>query len=151
MHTVSTTTPSPTTIAPRKRAVIRAATVGAVAATVVNVALWGIGRVAGASFVVDPGLGEPNLEVGVIKVILTTLVPFAVGAALLALAARWSRRWVAVLAVVAGVFAVVSAVGPLDGGHDTGTGVLLATMHVTTGAAFVLAAMGVQMLRHAPS
>ena len=148
MVSASTTTSSPTNIAPRNRAVIRATTVGAVAATAVNVALWVIGRAADASFVVDPALGDPNLEVGVVKVILTTLLPFAVGAALLEQAARRSRRWVAMLAVAAGVFAVVSAAGPLDGGHDTATGVLLATMHVTTGAAFVGAATKVRVRGH---
>lgn len=150
MDTASTTTSSPTNIAARTRAVIRATTVAAVAATIVNVTLWGIGRAADASFVVDPALGDPNLEVGVVKVILTTLLPFALGAALLALTARRSRRWIARLAVVAGVFAVVSAAGPLDGGHDTATGVLLATMHVTTGAAFVVAATRVMVLRQMP-
>ena len=54
------------------------------------------------------------------------------------------------LAVVAGVFAVASAAGPLDGGHDTATGVLLATMHVTTGAAFVTAATRVKERRQVP-
>ena len=140
MDTASTTTSSPTTNAPRTRAVVRAATLSAVAATVVNVALWGIGRAAGAGFVVDPALGDPDLQVGVLKVVLTTLLPFTVGAALLVLTARRSRRWVAMLAAVASVFAVASAAGPLAGGHDTGTSVLLATMHVTTGAAFVVAA-----------
>ena len=90
MVSASTTTSSPRKVAARNRAVIRATTVGAVAATVVNVMLWGIGRAADASFVVDPALGDPNLEVGVVKVILTTLLPFAVGAALLELAARRS-------------------------------------------------------------
>ncbi len=138
MDIASTTPASPTS--PRTRAVVRATTVGALAATVVNLMLWWVGRAADASFVVDPALGDPNLEVGVVKVILTTLVPFAAGAALLALAASRSPRWVTVLVVVAGVVAVVSAGGPLDGGHDTATRVLLATMHVTTGAAFVVAA-----------
>lgn len=147
METASTAMPSPTNIASRNRTIAHATTVGAVAVTVVNVALWGIGRAMEASFVVDPALGDPNLEVGVVKVILTTLLPFAVGAALLVLAARRSRRRVAMVAVVAGVFAVVSAAGPLDGGHDTATGVLLAAMHVTTGVAFVVAATRVRVLQ----
>ncbi|QBI18489.1 hypothetical protein ER308_02175 [Egibacter rhizosphaerae] len=108
--------------------------------------LWAIGGAADASFVVDPAIGEPDLEVGVVKVLLTTLLPFAAGAALLALAARRSRRWVTMLATVGGVVAVASAAGPLAGGHDTATGVLLATMHVTTGAAFVVAATKVTVV-----
>lgn len=140
MGTASTITSSRTSNAPRDCAVIRAAAVGAVAATAVNVTLWGIGRAAGASFVVDPGLGEPNLEVGVVKVIFTTLVPFAVGAAMLALVARRSRRWIVMVAIAASAFAVMTAAGPLYGGHDNATGTLLAAMHMTTGAAFVVVA-----------
>ena len=139
-YTEPATTSSPASNAPQNRSVVRATTLGALAATVLNVALWGIGRAVNASFLVDPALGAPNLQVGVVKVILTTLLPFALGAALLALAARRSRRRITTLAVAAGVLAVVSAAGPLAGAHDTATGLLLATMHVTTGAAFVGAA-----------
>jgi len=128
----------------RKGSFLRAATACALAATGVNLLLWGIGRAAGASFMVDPGVGAPNVEVGGLKLVMTTLLPFAVGVLALALAARWSRRWVVGVAVVGVALAVASAAGPLDGGHDTATGVLLATMHLTTGAAFVVAATRVR-------
>ena len=111
--------------------------------------MWGIGQAAGASFVVDPGLGDPNLEVGGLKVVATTLLPFAVGALLLALAARRSRSWTNGVGVAGVAFAVASAAGPLDGGHDTATGVLLATMHLTTGAAFLVVAMRIRGREHA--
>jgi hypothetical protein len=144
MHTPSRTTSATTDLAPRNPSVLRATTIGAVAATVANLALWGIGRAADASLVVDPWLGDPNVQVDALKVVLTTLAPFAAGAGLLALAVRRSLRWVTVVMIVAGVFAVGSAAGPLDGGHDTTTGALLAAMHVTTGTAFVLAAASVR-------
>lgn len=124
----------------RTRSVLRVIMVAALAATGFNVALWGIGRAAGASFSVDPFLGGPDVEVGAVKVVVTTVLPFTVGVLLLALAARRSRRWVTCVGGVGAAFALVSAAGPLDGGDDTATGILLATMHVTTGAAFVLAA-----------
>ena len=140
MHTAPRSSAADPTTTTRKRSNFRAATVCALAASGVNVVLWGIGRAAGASFLVDPALGDPNVEVGGLKVVATTVVPFAVGVLLLALAARRSRRWVVAVGVVGAAFAVGSAAGPLDGGHDTATGVLLATMHLTTGAAFVVAA-----------
>lgn len=126
----------------RTRAPVRAATVCALAASAVNLLLWGTGRAAGASFVVDPGLGEPNLEVGGLKVVTTTLLPLAAGALVLALAARRSGRWVAAVGTLGVVAALASAAGPLHGGHDTTTGVLLATMHLVAAAAFVVAAAG---------
>lgn len=143
MDTTATATDA-TRTASGGRSTLRAATVGALVATVVNLAKWAIGRAAGAGFVVDPALGDPNLEVGALKVVVTTLLPFAVGALLLAVAARQSGRWVLGVASVGAAVAVSSAVGPLVGGHDTATSVLLATMHLTTGAAFVVVATRVR-------
>lgn len=133
----------------RQGSALRATTVYALVATGVNLVLWGIGRAAGASFLVDPGVGQPNMEVGALKVVLTTLLPFALGVLFLALAARRSRRWVVWVAVAGAAIAVASAAGPLEGGHDTATGVLLATMHLTTGAAFVVTAARFRALQGA--
>ena len=149
MHTAAMSIATETKTTARKRSVLRATTVCALAATVVNLVLWGIGRAAGASFVVDPALGDPNVEVGGLKVVVTTLLPFAVGVLLLALAAQRSRRWVVGVGMAGAAFALASAAGPLDGGHDTATGVLLATMHLTTGAAFVVAATRFRVLQEA--
>jgi hypothetical protein len=44
--------------------------------------------------VVSPLLGDTPTQVGIVPVVLTTLLMFALGAGLLALAARRSRRWV---------------------------------------------------------
>ena len=79
-------------------------------------------------------------QVGIVMIVLTTLLAFAVGAGLLALAARRSRRWVRAVVVAAALVAVVSASAPLSVAQDTATGVLLATMHLVTGAAFLLTA-----------
>jgi hypothetical protein len=68
------------------------------------------------------------------------LLTFAVGTGLLALAVRRSRRWVRALLVAAALFAMVSAGAPLSAARDTATGVLLATMHLVTGAAFLVTA-----------
>ncbi len=79
-------------------------------------------------------------QVGILSVALTTLLTFAVGTGLLALAARRSRRWVRALLVAAALVAVVSAGAPLSAAQDTATGVLLAAMHLVTGTAFLVTA-----------
>ena len=79
-------------------------------------------------------------QVGIVAVVLTTLLTFAVGSGLLALAARRSRRWVRAVLIAAALVAVVSAGAPLSAAQDTATGVLLATMHLVTSAAFLVTA-----------
>lgn len=122
------------------RSALRATTIYALAAAAINLLLWVIGRAAGAGFVVDPGLGPPNFKVAGIKVLASTLIPFAVGVLVLLLAARRSRRWAITVGVVGALIAAGSAAGPLAGAHDTATGVLLASMHLITGAAFLASA-----------
>jgi hypothetical protein len=129
---------------PRSRSALQVAAIGALAATVANVALWAGGRAADVGFRVSPPAGLPAFQVGIVLVVLTTLVTFAVGSAVLALAARRSRRWVRIVMAAAAVFAVVSAGGPLSAAHDTATGALLAAMHLVTGAAFVATAARVR-------
>ena len=84
------------------------------------------------------------MQVGVVAVALTTLLAFAVGWAVFVLAARRSRRWVHIVMAAAAAFAVVSAAGPLSAAQDTATAVLLAAMHLVTGAAFLATAARVR-------
>jgi hypothetical protein len=144
MYTASTISSSSLDATPRRRSDLQVAAIGALAATVANVALWAGGRAADVGFRVSPPAGLPAFQVGVVLVVLTTLLTFAVGSAVLALAARRSRRWVRIVMAAAAVFAVVSAGGPLSAAHDTATGALLATMHLVTGAAFVATAARVR-------
>jgi len=144
MNTTSTISSSTMDATPRSRSTFRVAAIGALAATVANVALWAGGRAADVDFLVSPPAGLPAMEVGVVLVVLTTLLTFAGGSAVLALAARRSRRWVRVVMAAAAVFAVVSAGGPLSAAHDTATGALLATMRLVTGAVFVATAARVR-------
>jgi hypothetical protein len=102
-----------------------------------NAALWTGGHAAGVSFMVSSAF---MTQVGIVAVVLTTLLAFAVGSGLLALAARRSRRWVRAVLIAAALIAVVSAGAPLFAAQDTATGVLLATMHLVTGAAFLVTA-----------
>jgi hypothetical protein len=144
MDTVSTISSSTLDTTPRSRSVLQVAAIGALAATVANVALWAGGRAADVDFRASPPAGFPTIQVGVVLVVLTTLLTFAAGSAVLALAVRRSRRWVRVVMAAAAVFAVVSAGGPLSAAHDTATAALLAAMHLVTGAAFVATAARVR-------
>jgi hypothetical protein len=139
MHTTSTISSSALGPRPRSRPALQLAAVGALAATVANVALWAAGRAAGVEFPVSLR-GAPTTQVGLVEVVLTTPLAFALGSAVLALAARRSRRWARVVVAAGAVFAVGSAVGPLSAAQDTASGVLLAAMHLVTGAAFLATA-----------
>jgi hypothetical protein len=123
--------------AARNRSLLQVMTVGAAVATLVNSALWAGGRAADVSFGVE---SDYMTEVGIVAVALTTLLMFAIGAGLLALASRRSRRWVRAVLVAAAVVAVVSTASPLLAAHEAAAGVLLASMHVATGAIFLASA-----------
>jgi hypothetical protein len=137
MSTTTTTGPGGLGTAAQSPSLLQRAAAGAAIATLVNVALWAGGRAADVSFMVS---GSLVTQVGILLVALTTLLTFAVGTGLLALAVRRSRRWVRALLVAAALFAVVSAGAPLSAAQDTATGVLLAAMHLVTGAAFLVTA-----------
>jgi len=123
----------------RSRSLLMGAAAGAAIATLVNAALWAGGRAADASFLVTLPTGDTE-QVGIVEVVLKTVLAFAVGSGLLALAARRSHRWVRAVLIAAALVTVVSTGGPLSNAHDTATGVLLAAMHVVAGATFLLTA-----------
>ena len=141
MSTAPTTGPGGTGTPAQSRSLLQGVAAGAAVATIVNATLWAGGRAADVSFSVSPPLGDTATQVGVVLVVLTTLLMFAVGSGILALAARRSRRWVRAVLVAAALLAVVSAAGgPLPAADDLATGVLLAAMHLVTGAAFLVTA-----------
>ena len=144
MNTTSTISSSTLDATPRSRSIRQVAAIGALAATVANVALWVGGRAADVGFLVSPLVGPPVMQVGLVSVVLTTLLAFAAGWAVLTLAARRSRQLVRVVTAAATVIAVVSTAGPLSTALDTATGVLLAAMHLITGATFLAAAATVR-------
>jgi Family of unknown function (DUF6069) len=137
MSTTSTAGTGGLGTAVQSRSLLQGSAVGAAAATLVNAALWAGGRAADVSFTVSSAF---MTQVGIVSVVLTTLIAFAFGSGLLALAARRSRRWVRAVLVAAAVFAVVSAGAPLSAAQDIATGVLLATMHLVTGGVFLITA-----------
>jgi hypothetical protein len=137
MSTTSTARPHGLDTAVQRRSLLKGSAAGAATATLVNAALWAVGRAAGVSFAVSSPFVT---QVGIVLVVLTTLLAFAVGSGLLALAVRRSRGWVRAVLVAAALVAVVSAGAPLSVAQDTATGVLLATMHLVAGAAFLITA-----------
>jgi hypothetical protein len=64
MNTTSTISSSTMDATPRSRSTFQVAAIGALTATVVNVALWLGGRAADVSFLVSPLAGPPTLQVG---------------------------------------------------------------------------------------
>lgn len=137
MGTASTITS--TEIDTTRRSPLRHVTaVGAVAATAANVAIWAIGRAFDVGFLVVPLGGTDSMQVGIVLIVLATLTMFAVGTGLFALAARRSDRWARAVMAAGVLLAVVSTSGPLSAAEDTSTGMLLATMHLLTGATFAI-------------
>jgi len=120
MSTTSTAKASGLGTAAPGRSLLQTSAAGAAAATLVNAALCAGGRAADVSFTVSSAL---MTQVGIVPIVLTTLLAFAVGSALLALAARRSRRWVRAALIAAALIAVVSAGAPLAAAQDTTTGV----------------------------
>lgn len=121
----------------------RPAVTATAVALVGNLALLAGGRAAGASFAV-PNRSEPGalLQIGPGAVALSTLLPLLVGigaAALLTL--RWPRTTLAMKALAV-VITLASLGMPLSVDTDTGTRILLATMHLVVGGAYLAALRG---------
>lgn len=140
MDTTSAFPPSSLSDSRGSRSILRLAAIGGLAATAVNLALWAAGRAADVGFLVTPIGADSASQVGFVPIALTTLFMFALGSGLLALAARRSARWVSTVMVTAAAFTVVSIGGPLSTAEDTASAVLLAMMHLITGAAFLATA-----------
>lgn len=122
----------------RSRRFAFAAAACIVVATVANLGLYVIGRAVNAALLIDPAAGEPNHLIIPGDVAWKTAVPLALGALVLALIARRSRRWTTIT-IVAGVVAVLISIPfVFAGAHDLTTGLLLAGMHTIAGLAYTL-------------
>jgi hypothetical protein len=84
------------------------AAIGALAAAVVNIAVWTGGRAADVDFMVTPVGSDSATEIGVVEAAAATVGLFAIGSAFLALAARRSRRSVDVVTIAAAAVAIAS-------------------------------------------
>jgi Family of unknown function (DUF6069) len=112
-------------------------TTGAVAAATtaaVNAVIFGLGRAAGVDYVVDS-----STTIAVTDVVSFTLMAFAVGLLAAAVARGLRRPGYRVLQAVGTVIAVASVAMdvPIDG--SPAAKLLLASMHLVTGAGYVVA------------
>ena len=110
--------------------------VGAVAVGLANVLVLALGTLAGASFVVHNDPAVPH-AVGLVDVLVTSVVPLALGTGFAVLLQRWWRHGLLAGQIVGAGLAVLSAAGPLTAVTDAATAVALTIMHLLVGVAVV--------------
>ena len=131
----TTTTPAPTTRAPRPFSPSRFATVTAAAAAL-NLITYGIGSVSGASMAVTAPAAQ---EIPPALAVIATLLPMAAAGLVTWFIARRRpgfRRFAAWTGLAAGI---LTAASPLASSADIPTGVALGFMHVIVGIAWFVA------------
>jgi hypothetical protein len=123
-----------TTTTIRIRPLLTTGAVAAAATAAVNAVIFSLGRAAGVDYVVDS-----TTTVAVADVVTFTLMAFAVGLVAAAVARGLRRPGYRALQVVGAVIAVASIAMdlPIDG--SPAAKLLLASMHLVTGAGFVVA------------
>ena len=116
----------------------KAGVISTVLALAANLAALAVATAAGAEMVVQPAGATETLAVGALLVIVTTVVPLALGTILLVVR-RWRgpKAWRA-LAAVGLTIGIVTVVGPLTTTASAGTKTALAFMHVATGVIWFL-------------
>jgi hypothetical protein len=107
----------------------------AVAASV-NTGIYLAGRAADIPFLVRFAPDGPSQEVSLGQVILSSVLPLAIGSALAVLFIRWGRGLTGPQ-VLGGLIAVLSAGAPLSAGTSTDTQLTLASMHFVAGLIFI--------------
>jgi hypothetical protein len=123
-----------TTTTIRIRPLLTTGAVAAAATAAVNAVIFSLGRAAGVDYVVDS-----TTTVAVADVVTFTLMAFAVGLVAAAVARGLRRPGYRALQVVGAVIAVASIAMdlPIDG--SPAAKLLLASMHLVTGAGYVVA------------
>jgi len=103
---------------------------GAVAAMVVNAAIFGVGRAADVNYLVD---GEP---IELQHILSLTLMSLAVGFVAAAVVAHFRPTGLRALAILGGVLGVLTMAMDLSV-DSTVAAISLASMHLVTGAAYM--------------
>ncbi|MGW2272482.1 DUF6069 family protein [Streptomyces yangpuensis] len=106
---------------------------GAVGAAVVNLIVFAVAGLAGASLVVVDGGAEHPITVG--GVIGSSVVPLVVGLGAALLSALWKPVFLRIAQYVGSGLALLSVAGPLSADADGGTVAALSLMHITLGVA----------------
>lgn len=113
-------------------------------ATVAGLAIFGIAAASGVDFRVRPPGSDAVMEINAVAVAVTIILTTALGWAVVALARRVGRPNLGAIGVIATVFAVISVAMPLAAEGDVAARLVLAALHLVTGAVFVA---GVELLR----
>lgn len=124
------------TTSPSVGSVARVGAASASGALAANLATLGIAKLAGADMLVRQDADQPAMQVGIILVVLTTLLPLLPATLLLIPARRWGARGWRALAAAGLAIGVLSVVMPLAMQAGPGTQLALASMHVITGVAW---------------
>jgi hypothetical protein len=128
-----------TATAPRRPTAWQLVLGASVIAALVNLLVLLIGTLADSSFVVTDAGTAHEVDAG--GVVISSVVPVAVGLTVTLLLARWKPFFLRLGQITAGVLALVSVMGPLNTDTDGGTAAALIVMHLVAGAV-VVAALG---------
>lgn len=116
----------------------KAGVISTVLALAANLATLAVATAAGAEMMVQPAGATEAMAVGAWLVIVTTVVPLALGTVLLVLLrARGPKGW-RLLASVGLAIGILTVVMPLTTTASAGTKTALAFMHVATGLIWYL-------------
>ncbi len=105
----------------------------ALVALVANLAVLVIAVLTDTEMLVRPGADREPMQIGVVLVVVTTVLPLFVGTVLLLLARRWRLRGWLTLAVAGLVIGFISVVMPFSVPAEIGTRLALGLMHIITG------------------
>ena len=120
------------------RRLVKTAIPAAAAAVAVNAAIYSLGRAADVTYVISRTASDAQrIHVG--DVVSFTLMAFAFGVVVAALAMRIGRPRLATIETLAAVVAVASTAMDLPIDSTAPAKVLLASMHLVAGVAFIAA------------
>jgi uncharacterized protein DUF6069 len=130
----------------RARRLLAVGVIGAVAGTVVNAGIYGIGRAADVAYVARQTSSGPD-NILLVHVVSFSLMAFGVGLVAALIAARVGRPSLHALQVLGAVIAVAST--SMDIGIDSTVAakLSLATMHLVMGIAYVVSLRAAQSTR----
>ncbi|HYI13796.1 MAG TPA: DUF6069 family protein [Thermomicrobiales bacterium] len=106
------------------------------AAVVINVVILTIGRLVNGEFPVAT-VGSDDQTIGYVQVVGVTAVNGLVAWGLLALLERTTSRATTIWTAIAGIMFVLSMLGPIDGGVNTSSKIVLVLLHVGAAATII--------------
>lgn len=121
----------------------QAALSGAAAAAVLNLLVWGVAQVSGATLaLVEPGEADYVIQAG--SVVFSSVVPMVLGIVLAAVIAHWWPGVIRLAQVLGALMAVGTLWSVFAYGADAATITSLTLMHLTSGTVVVLALEGLR-------